>query len=158
MFVVSVKTTKIKFLTFMACLAFVLIAGAMLFITKEPAAETAKDARGIDYSAADDVQRAAFLKQFGISASDAPVETREVIIPNEFDSVYAKYNDIQKAQNLDLTKYRNKRVKRYTYEVTNYPGRSDGVRVNLLVYEDKVIGGDVSTVELEGFMHGFKMN
>ena len=158
MFVVSVKTTKIKFISFLVCLTFVLIAGILFFAPKDTAAETAKNARGIDFSASDDAQRIAFLRQFGVTVKDTPIETREVVIPGEFDNVYAKYNEIQKSQNLDLTKYKNKRVKRYTYEVANYPGRSAGVRANLLVYEDKVIGGDVSTVELDGFMHGFKIN
>ena len=41
----------------------------------------------------------------------------------------------------------------------NYPGyeNKDGVvRANLLVYEGRVIGGDVCSVELDGFMQGFE--
>ena len=41
----------------------------------------------------------------------------------------------------------------------NYPGyeNKDGViRANILVYDGRVIGGDVCSVELDGFMHGFE--
>ena len=81
-----------------------------------------------------------------------------LIIPPEFDEVYEKYNAIQKEQGFDLTKYQGKRVKRWTYAIKNYPGYaadSGCIHANLLVYEGQVIGGDVCSVELNGFMHGF---
>ena len=83
---------------------------------------------------------------------------REIVIPEEFDDVYLRYNELQKKQGLDLSKYRSKRVKRWTYIIKNYPGYSetdDCVRINLLVFDGCVIGGDVSSVELDGFMHTF---
>ena len=76
-------------------------------------------------------------------------------IPKEFDDVFTNYNAIQKTQGCNLEKYAGKRCKRYTYVVTNYPGQTDNVRANILVYKDKVIGGDVCSLELGGFMHGF---
>lgn len=48
-----------------------------------------------------------------------------------------------------------KTVKRYTYIIHNYPDETDQVRANLLVYDGKVIGGDICTLALDGFMHGF---
>ena len=53
--------------------------------------------------------------------------------------------------------YKGKRVKRYTYEVTNYPGQASGVRANLLVDGGMVIGGDICSLTLDGFMHGFAL-
>ncbi|MDD7216643.1 MAG: DUF4830 domain-containing protein, partial [Oscillospiraceae bacterium] len=82
----------------------------------------------------------------------------EVIIPAEFDRGYEKYNEIQKAQNLDLTPYAGKRAKRWTYNIKNYPGYegdSGTVQANILVYEGAVIGGDICSTELDGFMQGF---
>ena len=70
-------------------------------------------------------------------------------------SFFEKYNEIQKQQGCDLSKYAGKRCKRYTYVIENYPGQAEGVRANILVYKNKVIGGDVCSVELDGFMHGF---
>ena len=71
---------------------------------------------------------------------------------------YEKYNEIQKAQNLDLTPYAGKRAKRWTYNIKNYPGYegdSGTVQANILVYEGAVIGGDICSTELDGFMQGF---
>ena len=82
-------------------------------------------------------------------------EVVEVQIPKEFDDVFTNYNAIQKTQGCNLEKYAGKRCKRYTYVVTNYPGQTDNVRANILVYKDRVIGGDVCSLELGGFMHGF---
>ena len=36
----------------------------------------------------------------------------------------------------------------------NYPDSSEEVRINLLVYQGKVIGGDVSSTQLDGFIQG----
>ncbi|MCL2773211.1 MAG: DUF4830 domain-containing protein [Oscillospiraceae bacterium] len=96
-----------------------------------------------------------FLKQFGWSVNPEPLEMVEIIIPKEFDAVYQKYNEVQKAQSLNLEKYKNKSVKRYTYQVVDYPGYSGTVYANLLVYNDKVIAGDICSAEVNGFMHGF---
>ena len=62
-------------------------------------------------------ERAAFLSQFGWEIEEDPVEVAEVINPAEFDRGYEKYNEIQKAQNLDLTPYAGKRAKRWTYNI-----------------------------------------
>lgn len=51
------------------------------------------------------------------------------------------YNEIQRAQGLDLAKYKNKKVSRFTYKVTNYEGYEGEVYANLLVWRDKVVGG-----------------
>ena len=71
---------------------------------------------------------------------------------------YAKDNDIQLSQGVDLTAFKGVRVKRWTYSVKNYAGyeSKDCVRINLLIAEGKVIGGDVCSTEIDGFMHGFQ--
>jgi hypothetical protein len=85
-----------------------------------------------------------------------PAEIMEVIIPEEFDEVYLQYNNIQKAQGCNLEDYAGKRCKRYAYTVTNYPGTDQPIRVNLLIYKNKVIGGDVCSLDANGFIHGFE--
>ncbi len=99
--------------------------------------------------------RIAFLTSFGWEVSATPLEIEEVTIPEDFDETYSEYNELQKYQNCDLEKYRGKRVKRYTYEVKNYPTSEDGVCANLLIYKNRVIGGDICSSNREGFMHGF---
>jgi len=101
--------------------------------------------------------RLAFLKNYGWEVSGTPVEVVEVIIPKTFNTVYTNYNAIQKSQGFDLSKFKGERVKRWTYDVKNYPGGVQNVRANLLVYNNKVVGGDVSSVALDGFMQGLSI-
>ena len=70
-----------------------------------------------------DADRARFLSQFGWEISATPIESAEITIPDQFDKIFTGYNEIQKRQGLDLSKYKRKKVMRYTYEITNYEGR-----------------------------------
>lgn len=102
-------------------------------------------------------QRVAFLESFGWQVEAQEDEIMEVVIPKQFDEVYEKYNDIQKTQGCDLTRYAGKRCKRYTYVVNNYPEHPENIRANILVYNGKIIGGDICSLDLDGFMQGFTM-
>jgi len=155
MFVFSVKSLKLKLI---AIIAVVLIA-CVVFIYFAKRDKPASAGGAINYSAADEDERKAFLAQFGWETSGEPIEVVEVIIPAEFDEVYENYNKIQLEQDLNLKPYAGYRVKRWTYEITNYKGYENKpgyIRANLLVYDGRVIGGDICSVELDGFMHGFK--
>ena len=76
----------------------------------------------------------------------------DVELPRIFDAVYAKYNDVQKQQGLDLSKYKRKKVTRYTYEVTNYDGYEGTVYANVIVYRGRVVGGDLCSAAPDGFV------
>jgi hypothetical protein len=103
-----------------------------------------------------EADRIAFIKSFGWEIEDEEPEVSEVTIPREFDEVYLNYNLIQKAQGLDLWDYIGCKVKRYTYKISNYPTGEKGVCLTLLVYNGYVIGGDVKSPRIDGFMHGFQ--
>ncbi len=153
MFVYSVKSSKIK----MVALVLVAIAAviALLCITQRHKPTLGGSMR---LAAATAQERSAFLSQFGWEAGEDPMEVSEVIIPAQFDETYTKYNDIQKAQNMDLSNYAGKRVKRWTYEIKNYPGyegKPGVVQANLLIDRGVIIGGDICSLELGGFLHGF---
>ena len=120
-----------------------------------PHPESAQTVAGGD--PAQQSEHIAFLKGYGWETEAEPCEIAEVTIPEQFDDVYKEYNRVQKAQGMDLSKYRGKTVKRWTYVVTNYPGYSGEVRANLLCYEDKIIGGDICSTALGGFLHGFSL-
>lgn len=71
-------------------------------------------------------------------------------IPKEFDMVYNNYNAIQKEAGYDLSPYKGRECVMYTYEIYNHPfGKCNG---NIIVYRGEVIGGDISSVNLDGFM------
>ena len=67
-----------------------------------------------------------------------------------------EYNEIQRRQGLDLSAYKKKSVMRYTYAVKNYPDYDGEVLVNILVYKNTVIGGDVCSADVSGFVHGLE--
>ena len=97
-----------------------------------------------------------FLSQFGWQVEAEPIEIKTVTIPAEFDKVFAAYNEIQKAQGLNLLKFKNKEVTRYTFSITNYADFEGTVYANVLVYRNKVIGGDICSADVSGFIHGFE--
>ena len=99
---------------------------------------------------------ATFLNQFGWVVDAGSAETATVTIPAEFDKIFAAYNELQKAQGLDLSKYKKKDVTRYTFTVTNYEGHDGKVYANVLVYRNRVIGGDICSADVNGFIHGFQ--
>ena len=150
----SIKSSKLK-IALTAFAAVLAVAAVVLLINR---GKPAVSDNAISLKASNASERAAFLSQFGWDIEEDPVEVAEVIIPAEFDRGYEKYNEIQKAQNLDLTPYAGKRAKRWTYNIKNYPGYegdSGTVQANILVYEGAVIGGDICSTELDGFMQGF---
>ena len=76
---------------------------------------------------------------------EEPADFREVVIPAEFNDVYTAYNAMQNAQGFDLKPYAGEKCMQYRYIVTNYPDCPDTVFATLLVFEDRIIGGDVSS-------------
>lgn len=155
MVAVSIKT-KLKWILggifVLICLA-VLVTAVSLNIRGEQWAVAAD----LKYrlSAPDADSRIAFLAQFGWEVNEEPVEVSEVVIPGEFNEVYEQYNAIQKEHGLDLSKHRGETCKKWVYEITNYPQAGESVRATLLIADGKVIGGDISSVALDGFMESF---
>ena len=99
-------------------------------------------------------ERLEYLSSFGWQVEQEPAETREVMIPKEFNDVYQNYNAMQQAQGFDLAPYSGQVVTQYKYLITNYPNETE-VYATLLVYGRLIIGGDVACGKVDGFMHGF---
>ena len=97
-----------------------------------------------------------FLSQFGWTVDGGNAKSAKVTIPESFDKVFASYNEIQKEQGLDLSKYKKKELTRYTFEVTNYADFEGTVYANVLVYRNRVVGGDICSADVSGFVHGFE--
>ena len=101
--------------------------------------------------------RVAYLEGYGWQVAQEPLTTEELMIPEEMDESYDDYLSLQSGQGFDLEKYAGKRVKRYTYEITNYPTGEAGVHANLMIYRNAVIGGEVLSPQMDGFLHGLAM-
>ena len=154
MFIVTAKVPRKKLLagsiTVLCCC--LVVATALILTADREVVTTSTEASGIRSNE----DRIAFLAQFGWTVEGEPLESTTVTVPQEFDKVFAAYNELQRAQGLDLTHYSGKTVERYTYKVTNYEGHEGTVLANLLISRGRVIGGDICSAEHEGFVHGFQ--
>ncbi len=160
MFIYTIRASTLKFVGIIAAAVTALCLLVCFVPAYEPAATAAIAAETAKYTY-DKIKTegdvVAFLDQFGWCVESAPVEKTEIRIPGEFDKVMNAYNELQKHQGLDLSRYRDKDVTRYTYKVTNYPDYKGTVYANVIVYKKKVIGGDVCSSDVTGFIHGFAM-
>lgn len=155
MFVYTCRANTVKFF---ACVvaAVVVLTGLVIFLPSYGINTTAAIAAANEKICFDKVKtnedRLNFLEQFGWETESEPKESVKLSVPSDFDKILAQYNELQKQQGLDLAKYRGKEVTRYTYVVTNYPDYSGTVYANIIVYKNRVIGGDVCSADVEGFI------
>ena len=154
MFVFSLKASDIKRFLLLFLVAVLIITGAyFLFFKEDSAQSTLKNSAFV--KAATEEERSAYLESLGFEITADPLKVEEVMIPEEFDENYEKYNEIQKEQNFDLEKFKGCRVKKWTYEVTNYEGFENADRIieaNLLIYNDVIIGADLQCLTEDGFL------
>ena len=146
MFVVSMKTTRPRALFTVAVVGTLLL--TMLVLSGQPAASATQ--AGV---VTDDSGRREFLQKLGYETDPAEAQVQEIVIPVDFDEAFTTYNQLQQAAGYDLTAYRGKRVKCWTYGITNYPG-NDRVQAHLYIYKEEIVGGDVSSTADGGFSHG----
>ena len=106
------------------------------------------DPRGIKTNA----DRVAFLEGYGWILSQEPAAVEDIRLPDTFDASYDEYLSLQKSQGFDLSQYAGKTVKRYTYQVSNYPGLQENIWASLLLYKKEVIGGEIYSNEGDGFI------
>ena len=99
--------------------------------------------------------RVKFLTDLGWDVTASPAEATEVKIPKGSDEVFDRYNELQKSQGYDLTKYAGKKIMRYVYQINNYPNAKEPVYATLLVYKDQIIGGDITDTTPGGKVQGF---
>lgn len=141
----------------LAALALLLAAGGLFAVRRVLAAPNRGGGPAPEEDPAPE-RHVAFLAGCGWTVSPEPVSVSSVHIPETFGAVYRRYNLLQQAQGFDLTPYRGRTVRKYVYELLNYPGEAGAgtVRANVLEADGAVIGGDISSVRLDGFMHGFR--
>ena len=147
-----IMTAKVNFKKVMLILGAIaaLILSAILILGS---ADTETAAAAVSSNEA----RVQFLQDFGWDVTTSPVESGQVKIPVETSQVFDRYNALQKSQGYDLAQYAGKQVMRYVYKVNNFPGATEPVYATVLVYKNKIIGGDVTDTAAKGQIRGFKM-
>ena len=158
MFVYSIRAGTVRFFG-VVCVALLLLVSLVAFVPNLSTVAAASEAQEEEICY-EDVKTAQdgmeFLAQFGWEVDPAPVESTTVTIPAEFDKIFLAYNELQREQGLDLSKYKRKQVTRYTFKVTNYEGYEGTVYANVLVYRNRVVGGDICSADATGFVQGFE--
>ena len=98
-------------------------------------------------------QRVSFIKSLGLLPDDNNAESKNVTVPAVFSAVYENYNALQKEAGYDLSTYKGVSVKVYTYPVGKIrKDCGDDYYVNLMVYKGRIIGGDISSRNIDGEM------
>ena len=100
-------------------------------------------------------KRVAYLAALGWEADPATEKCQSIVIPKTFNAVYTRYNELQQSQGFDLSDYCGMDAELYSYAVSNHPS-GQPVIAQLILFAGEVIGGDVHSVAMGGFMHGLK--
>ena len=98
--------------------------------------------------------RVKFLRDQGWEVSDTPMESSQVRVPETTSQIYERYNNLQKSQGYDLSRYAGEKVMRYVYEIRNLPGATAPVYATLLVCKNQIIGGDITDTGVGGKIRG----
>ena len=151
MLIMTTKVDKRKLL--IAAVAVAAAIGLLLFLGGGDSAPTAS----VSTAPAADTNdaRVKFLTDLGWEVTPSPAEASEVKIPRAGDDVFDRYNALQKSQGYDLSKYAGKKVMRYVYRINNFPDAKEPVYATVLVYKDKIIGGDITDTTPGGRVQGF---
>ena len=152
MMIMTAKVNIKKVLIVLGAIAALLIGIIALFGGEDSTATSATTSPAIS----DNDSRVRFLKDFGWEVTTSPVESSQVRVPSDTSEVFDRYNQLQQAQGYDLYQYSGKKVMRYVYKVTNYPGATDPVYATVLVYRNQIIGGDVTNTASGGKIQSFK--
>lgn len=99
-------------------------------------------------------ERIAYLASLGWEVNDQPIETLSVTLGETLEEPYLSYNDLQRSQGFDLTRYCGQTLSRYTYVVTNYPDASLPCQADLYVCGGVLAAGDIVCTGENGFMAG----
>ena len=150
MFVLTAKLSKSKLIAAGLILLAAVLLIVLLALSGDDTAPSLPDGSTNE-------RRMAYLATYGWSVDAMPTESQKVKIPDTADNaVFARYNDLQKSQGFDLTKYAGREVMRYVYEVLNYPDAAEKVYASVLVFEGNIIGGDITDTATDGLIHGFQ--
>ncbi|MBE6696854.1 MAG: DUF4830 domain-containing protein [Ruminococcaceae bacterium] len=150
MFIYTLKFDRKKAI-FIVIMAALILFGIIMLVTID-APEKAETSNA---KISTDEKGANYLASLGWKVELPALNKETVLIPKTFNDIFDKYNALQLSQGYDLKEYAGKEVNLYTYKVTNH-NSNDTVYAQLYVYKNKVIGGDIHSSSLDGFMCGLK--
>ena len=150
MHIVSLKFNKKAAVTVVILAALVLV-GIVLLVSTFSGMSASRSVINVR----SEKDRVAYLEQQGWQVQSPAISEEMVLIPRTFSEIFDSYNKLQIAQGFDLSQYCGNEVEVYTYRVENY-GEDDYVVAQMYVYHGTVIGGDVHSTALDGFMVGLK--
>jgi len=148
MMVMTAKVDMKKTAVILGAIAAAILAVILLF--------GGGDAQTTSATVSDNSARVKFLKDAGWEVANTPTESGQVRIPSETTEVFDRYNQLQKSQGYDLTKYAGKNVMRYVYRIENFPGSTEPVYATLLIHKNEIIGGDITDTAPGGKVQALK--
>jgi hypothetical protein len=147
MFIYSIRLSTIRFFAIIL-LGLVMVTGLVIGTSGE-SVSAISTATEINYGGIKTKEdRLAFMENFGVKVDPDSEESAAFRMPPDFDRVILGYNELQKKQGLDLSKYKNKRVTRYTYRVVG----DEDCYANLFIYRGKIVACDISSASPDGFV------
>ena len=96
-------------------------------------------------------KRIEYITSLGLNVEETCIYTKQIVIPKKFNDVYKEYNLLQSKAGFDLSNYKGKSA-----EVIAYKLKESETRVTLIIYKDRIIGGDISSPEINGKMEPLK--
>ena len=154
MFVYTMKASGIKFFA-VVILSVAILATAIGILPSVNAASDVANVTTDFTNISTEEKMIDFLSSFGYEVEPKPAYIYEIEIPENFNSVYENYNEIQRAQGLNLKRYAGKTATAYIFKVTNYD-HNGNVFATLFIRNGRVIAGDICSKDDESFVHGFQ--
>lgn len=161
MFIYTAKVSKKKVITGVLIVGAIIMAIILLRPTPDAYTTLSKEHEDAIMTAITisnietNEDRRIFLSEQGYECSENEISVKQVQIPKEFNQTYTEYNQMQLSQGFDLSKFQGKTVDIYTYQILNYPDATEDIFANIIIYNKKIIGGDIQSSSLDGFMSGF---
>ncbi len=103
-------------------------------------------ADGIDGST--NTLRCEYIEGLGYHINETALSVKEIVIPEKFSDVYSRYNSMQKTAGFDLSLFKGKSACVYTYRLCD----TEDTVINIIVSDHDIIGGDISSVRIDGEM------
>ena len=151
MFTKSLKLTKKRAVALLLFLGVILSAAVVLCSSPRSLLST-----GDMLDVSQTKGREKYLASYGWEIDPDSEEERNVLLPKSFEGAVGEYADMQTSQGYDFASYAGLECRQYTYTVTNYEGCGGTVYATLYIKGTRVIGGDIHSADICGFMHGIR--